>query len=151
MLTNNINSIILKSSTTTKGDFQMKKYIGTVSDYNGGTVRMMDSEKRLQPHVLGGANSEGDITFLSYEENDINPEFLRKNNLRFLSKQEVTAFMRGENLKGEKIKKPESPKFTNEQKKEIKRTVLEAIKELEQKGESTDFLRDVLKNLGTVA
>lgn len=104
----------------------MKKYIGNILDFNGGIVRMLNSKLELCPHVLGGANQTGDITYLSYEENDVNPQFLKKNNLRFLTEQEVAIFMRGENLKGEKLKKPEAPKFTEEQMAEYKALMAQA-------------------------
>ena len=105
----------------------MKKYIGNILDFNGGIVRMLNSKGELTPHYLGGANQTGDITFLSYEENEINPEYLRKNDLRFLTQKEVAIFFRGENLKGEKLKKPEMPKFTKEQLKEYKK-IMETMK-----------------------
>lgn len=104
----------------------MKKYIGNVLDYNGGIVRMLDSDMLLQPHYLGGANCQGDITYISYEEDKVNPEFLRKNNLRFLTNEEVAVFFRGENLKGEKLKKPEAPKFTEEELAEYRKLMAQA-------------------------
>lgn len=94
----------------------MKHYIGSVSDFGGGIVRMLNTKNQLVPHVLGGANSkEDELTFISYEETQVNPKFLENNNLRFLTKDEVIHFMRGENMQGEKIAKPEAPKFTKEQ------------------------------------
>lgn len=85
----------------------MKKYIGNVIDFNGGIVRMLSDNRKLVPHVLGGANSEKeDLVFVSYEESRINPEYLRKNGLRFLTEEEVAHFFKGENMKGEKIEAP---------------------------------------------
>lgn len=126
----------------------MKYYIGSVSDYNGGTVRMLNTKNQLVPHVLGGANSkEDELTFISYEEKSINPEFLAKNNLRFLTENEVIHFMRGENLKGEKIAKPEAPKFSAEEKQQMIDEIKETIKEKEANGESVEFLCDMLNRL----
>jgi hypothetical protein len=126
----------------------MKYYIGSVSDYNGGTVRMLNTKNQLVPHVLGGANSkEDELTFISYEEKSINPEFLAKNNLRFLTENEVIHFMRGENLKGEKIAKPEAPKFSAEFLKEMIDDVKAEILERESNGENAEYFHDLLNRL----
>lgn len=125
----------------------MKKYIGNVSDFNGGVVRMLDSNKLLQPHYLGGANSQGDITYLSYEVSEVNPNFLKKNDLRFLTDDEVAHFFRGENMKGDKIAKPSYPKITEKDRLDMVRIVKEAIEDRESKGESVDFLYEILDKL----
>lgn len=107
----------------------MKKYIGSVSDFGGGIVRVLNTKMQLVPHILGGANNTPDeLTFISYEETEVNPKFLEKNNVRFLTKDEIAHFMRGENMQGEKIKKPEAPKFTKEELEEYKK-LLEQVAE----------------------
>lgn len=125
----------------------MKQYIGNILDYNGGIVRMLDSDHTLQPHYLGGANSKGDITFLAYEPSEINKSFLESNNLRFLTREEVARFFRGENMEGEKLQKPTAPKFTEEQKLEMISFIKDSIKDREANGESCDFLYETLNRL----
>ena len=125
----------------------MKKYIGNVLDFNGGVVRMLNSKGELTPHYLGGANQEGDITFLSYDVSQVNKHFLEMNNLRFLTDSEVVAFFKGENLKGEKLKKPEAPKFTRAQLLKMIEDIKGAIEDLKANGESFDFLAGTLKRL----
>lgn len=125
----------------------MKKYIGNVLDFNGGVVRMLNSKGELTPYYLGGANQEGDITFLSYDVSKVNKHFLAMNNLRFLTDSEVVAFFKGENLKGEKLKKPEAPKFTRAQLLEMIEETKGAIEDLKANGESFDFLVGALKRL----
>ena len=125
----------------------MKKYIGCVSDYNGGVVRMLNSKMELTPHYLGGANQEGDLTFSAYDVDLVNKEFLKKNNLRFLTDREVVAFFRGENLKGEKLKKPEAPRFTRDQLLEMIEDTKGFIEDLKEKGESFDYFLGTLDRL----
>lgn len=126
----------------------MKKYIGNILNFNGGVVRMMNTKKQLIPHYLGGVNTkEDELTFISYEESIVNPQFLKNNNLRFLTREEVIHFFRGENIKGEKIAKPEEPKITSEEKHELIRTIKEAIAEREANGERTNFLDEMLDKL----
>nr|DAU95913.1 MAG TPA: hypothetical protein [Caudoviricetes sp.] len=86
----------------------MKKYIGNILDFNGGVVRMLSENRTLVPHFMGGANStKEDLVFVSYEESRINPEYLQKNGLKFLTDEEVAHFFRGENIKGEKLERPQ--------------------------------------------
>lgn len=125
----------------------MKKYIGNILDINGGVVRMLNTKGILIPHCNGGINTnEDDLNFISYDETKVNKDFLEKNNLRFLTKNEVATFMRGENLKGEKLKKPEAPKLTDEQKKEYRKMILEALHDLKAQGKDTRFLENALAN-----
>lgn len=126
----------------------MKKYIGSVSDFGGGIVRMLNNQNALIPHFQGGVNcTEEDLVFISYEEAKVNKNFLAMNGIRFLTDEEVAHFFRGENMKGEKIKKPEAPKFTEEQKAEMREDFEEIIKELKSKGEDYSHYERVLNNL----
>nr|DAI34112.1 MAG TPA: hypothetical protein [Caudoviricetes sp.] len=102
----------------------MKKYIGSVSDFGGGIVRMLNNQNALIPHFKGGANcAKEDLVFVSYEETKVNKDFLAMNGIRFLTDEEVAHFFRGENMKGEKLKKPEAPKISEEEKAEMKRVI----------------------------
>lgn len=123
----------------------MKKYIGSVSEYTG-QIRMLDTKKVVVPHVLGGANDTEAHTFISYEESSINKEFLRKHGLRFLTEEEVAHFLRGENIYGEKVKKPEAPKISEKEKSEMKTLLEETIKEYEAEGKEAKFLKELLAN-----
>lgn len=123
----------------------MKKYIGSVSEYTG-QIRMLDTKKVVVPHVLGGANDTEDHTFISYEESSINKEFLRKHGLRFLTEEEVAHFLKGENIYGEKVKKPEAPKISEKEKSEMKTLLEETIKEYEAEGKEAKFLKELLAN-----
>lgn len=123
----------------------MKKYIGNVIDCNGGVVRMLNTKGALIPHCKGGVNTTADdLFFIAYEENQVNLEMLKKNNLRFLTEQEVAFFMKGENLKGEKLKKPEAPKISEEEKAEMKKAIEETIKEYEAEGKDAKFMKEML-------
>lgn len=123
----------------------MKKYIGSVSEYTG-QIRMLDTKKVVVPHVLGGANDTEAHTFISYEESSINKEFLRKHGLRFLTEEEVVHFLKGENIYGEKVKKPEAPKISEKEKSEMKTLLEETIKEYEAEGKEAKFLKELLAN-----
>ena len=123
----------------------MKKYIGSVSEYTG-QIRMLDTKKVVVPHVLGGANDTEAHTFISYEESSINKEFLRKHSLRFLTEEEVAHFLKGENIYGEKVKKPEAPKISEKEKSEMKTLLEETIKEYEAEGKEAKFLKELLAN-----
>lgn len=123
----------------------MKKYIGSVSEYTG-QIRMLDTKKVVVPHVLGGANDTEAHTFISYEESSINKEFLRKHGLRFLTEEEVAHFLKGENIYGEKVKKPEAPKISEKEKSEMKTLLEETIKEYEAEGKEAKFLKELLAN-----
>lgn len=123
----------------------MKKYIGSVSEYTG-QIRMLDTKKVVVPHVLGGANDTEAHTFISYEESSINKEFLRKHGLRFLTEEEVAHFLKGENIYGEKVKKPEAPKISEKEKSEMKTLLEETIKEYEAEGKEAKFLKKLLAN-----
>lgn len=126
----------------------MKKYIGNVVNCNGGVVRMLNTKGALIPHYQGGINTtKDDLNFISYNENQVDIQELEDNNLRFLTDKEVSAFMKGENLKGEKLKKPEAPKVTEEEKAEMKKSIKETIKEYEANGREATFLKDLLKTL----
>ena len=67
---------------------------------------MLSTNMCLVPHVQGGANTKCDFVFKAYDEKDVNKEALLKKGLRFLTKEEVMHFFKGENMKGEKIEKP---------------------------------------------
>lgn len=123
----------------------MKKYIGSVSEYTG-QIRMLDTKKVVVPHILGGANDTEAHTFISYEESSINKEFLRKHGLRFLTEEEVAHFLKGENIYGEKVKKPEAPKISEKEKSEMKTLLEETIKEYEAEGKEAKFLKELLAN-----
>lgn len=123
----------------------MKKYIGSVSEYTG-QIRMLDTKKVVVPHVLGGANDTEAHTFISYEESSINKESLRKHGLRFLTEEEVAHFLKGENIHGEKVKKPEAPKISEKEKSEIKTLLEEIIKGYEAEGKEAKFLKELLAN-----
>ena len=85
----------------------MKRYIGNVLDFEGGIVRMLNTNMCLVSHFQGGINTrEGDLVFKSYEESEVNLEALLKKGLRFLTKEEVVHFFRGEDLNGKKLEKP---------------------------------------------
>lgn len=121
----------------------MKKYIGSVSEYTG-QIRMLDTKKVVVPHILGGANDTEAHTFISYEESSINKEFLRKHGLRFLTEEEVAHFLKGENIYGEKVKKPEAPKISEKEKAEMKTLLEEIIKKYEAEGKEAKFLKELL-------
>jgi hypothetical protein len=121
----------------------MKKYIGSVSEYTG-QIRMLDTKKVVVPHILGGANDTDAHTFISYEESTINKEFLKKHGLRFLTEEEVAHFLKGENIYGEKVKKPEAPKISEKEKAEMKTLLEETIKEYEAEGKEAKFLKELL-------
>lgn len=71
-------------------------------------------------------------------------EFLKKHDLRFLTKEEVAHFMNGENIYGEKVKKPEAPKVSEKEKAEMKTLLEETIKEYEAEGKEAKFLKELL-------
>ena len=121
----------------------MKKYIGSVCEYTG-QIRMLNDNNVIVPHVLGGAGDTEKHTFISYEESLVNVEVLEKEGLRFLTDKEVMHFMRGENIYGEKVKKPEAPKISEEQKKEMKTLIEETIKEYEAEGKDAKFMKEML-------
>lgn len=82
----------------------MRKYIGTVTD---NVVRMMNTKYCLIPHIKGGVNSkESDLEFESYEEGDVNIEAMLRLGMRFLSKDEVLHFVKGEDIYGNKLIAP---------------------------------------------
>ena len=123
----------------------MKKYIGNILDFNGGVVRMLSENRTLVPHFMGGVNStKEDLVFVSYEEAKVNKDFLAMNGIRFLTDEEVAHFFRGENLKGEKLKKPEAPKISEEEKAEMKKAIEETIKEYEAEGKDAKFMKEML-------
>lgn len=123
----------------------MKKYIGNVIDCNGGVVRMLNNQNVLIPHYQGGLNcTKEDLFFVSYEEAEVNKDFLAMNRIRFLTDEEVAHFFRGENMKGEKLKKPEAPKISEEEKAEMKRVIEETIKEYEAEGKGAKFMKELL-------
>ena len=128
----------------------MKKYIGNILDYNGGVVRMLSTKMELVPHYLGGANHNGDLTFISYDVDLVNKDFLKKHDLRFLTDSEVATFFRGENLKGEKLKKPEAPKFTKAQLLEMIEDTKGYIEDLKSRGEPFDYMVGALKRLNNM-
>lgn len=125
----------------------MKKYIGTVSD--NGIVRVLNNKMEVIPHIQGGANTKStdDLVFLSYEVDKVNPEFLRKNNLRFLTDEEMARFVSGENIYGEKIKKPEAPKMSDAEKQETIRFLEEQLKEAQASGKDTSTIKKLLDNM----
>lgn len=125
----------------------MKKYIGTVSD--NGIVRVLNNKMEVIPHIQGGANTKStdDLVFLSYEVDKVNPEFLRKNNLRFLTDEEMARFVSGENIYGEKIKKPEAPKMSDAEKQETIRFLEEQLKEAQASGKDTSTIQKLLDNM----
>lgn len=123
----------------------MKKYIGNVIDCNGGVVRMLNTKGALIPHCQGGLNcTKEDLVFVSYEEAKVNKDFLAMNGIRFLTDEEVAHFFRGENMKGEKLKKPEAPKISEEEKAEMKKAIEETIKEYEAEGKEAKFMKEML-------
>lgn len=125
----------------------MKKYIGTVSD--NGIVRVLNNKMEVIPHIQGGANTKStdDLVFLSYEVDKVNPEFLRKNNLRFLTDEEMARFVSGENIYGEKIKKPEAPKMSDAEKQETIKFLEEQLKEAQASGKDTSTIQKLLDNM----
>ena len=125
----------------------MKKYIGNVSD--NGIVRVLNNKMKVIPHIQGGANTKStdDLVFISYEVSKVNPEFLRKNNLRFLTDEEVAHFMAAENIHGEKIKKPEAPKMSDAEKQETIRFLEEQLKEAQASGKDTYTIQKLLDNM----
>lgn len=126
----------------------MKKYIGSVSEYTG-QIRMLDTNNIICPHVLGGANDKEGETheFVSYEESQVNLVNLEKNGLRFLTEDEVKHFLAGENIYGEKVAKPESPKFTKEQKEEIAKDLEFYLKEVDVDEEEREKILKRIKRL----
>lgn len=125
----------------------MKKYIGSVSD--NGIVRVLNNKMEVIPHIQGGANTKStdDLVFLSYEVDKVNPEFLRKNNLRFLTDEEMARFVSGENIYGEKIKKPEAPKMSDAEKQETIKFLEEQLKEAQASGKDTSTIQKLLDNM----
>lgn len=125
----------------------MKKYIGTVSD--NGIVRVLNNKMEVIPHIQGGANTKStdDLVFFSYEVDKVNPEFLRKNNLRFLTDEEMARFVSGENIYGEKIKKPEAPKMSDAEKQETIKFLEEQLKEAQASGKDTSTIQKLLDNM----
>lgn len=47
-------------------------------------------------------------------------------------------------MKGEKLKKPEAPKISEEEKAEMKKAIEETIKEYEAEGKDAKFMKEML-------